>query len=214
MEASAKLLVYVQAIPRALPSGVRKFSDLSRSEFVLTHSSKTLLANARKLFPLGEIASAGYHAILREALARGADKAISLPLCDDPLDQAKSFPTGDLYSHILVGETIDGPFSGASLCGALAALRKMDLSVIDRSSGSEAAHRNGIFLVRDEGHPNNIDIRKIGHSLKQTFAVSEVRGNSSLEKGELDSRREIIDTDLAKEIAASFSRRLRRLVIQ
>lgn len=213
METSAKLLVYVQAVPKTLPSGVRKFSDLSRSEFVLTHSSKTLLANARKLFPLREIASAGYHAILREALARGADKAISLPLCDDPLDQAKSLPTGDLYSHILVGENPDGPFSGASLCGALAALRKMDLSVIDRSSGSEAVHRTGIFLVRDEGPPNNIDIRRIGYSLKQTFVVSQVRGNSSLEKGE-DSKREVIGADSAQEIAASFSRRLRRLAIQ
>ena len=121
MESKKEILVYVQAIPRNVSSGARKFKDLSSSEFDLTHSSKAAMAEAQRIFPDAEVTVAGYQAVLPEALSRGASKAVSLPMCQDPLDQAKSFPSAEKYDCIVVGETPEGPFTWASLCGALAA---------------------------------------------------------------------------------------------
>ncbi len=212
MQTGSKVLVYVQAIPKAVPQAVKTFPDLSRARFVMTQSSKTALARSKAIFPDAEIIAAGYNAVLQEALVRGAERAISLPLFDDPLDQAKSFPVEGYYSRIIVGENPDGPFTGASLCGALAALRKMNFELIDDHADMRTVRKEGILLVRaDEGVSHNVDIRRIADSMRQKIQPSETSGGSSLVRREQDSKPEMIISGSLEEISSAFSRRLRRL---
>ncbi|HKW05266.1 MAG TPA: hypothetical protein VJN71_08215, partial [Nitrososphaerales archaeon] len=85
MTPDPRIVVYVQAVPSAVLSD-GKFSDLAKGKFSINHSSKTALDSARRIFPNAKIKAAGYAPVLSEAIARGADLAISLPLCDDPLE--------------------------------------------------------------------------------------------------------------------------------
>ncbi|MGI0079143.1 MAG: hypothetical protein ACRECH_05925, partial [Nitrososphaerales archaeon] len=164
------------------------------------------------IFAGAEITAAGYHSILREALTRGASKAASLPLCDDPLDQAKSFPSNESYSYFLVGENPDGFFSGASLCGALSALRKMPLAITDLDSGVQVG---GVYLVRDaEDVSHNIDIRRINSAFKHNIAELGALGTSTFGRSEQSASNEDLSSESPKAISSAFSRRLRRLVIQ
>ena len=214
IESRTTVLVYVQAVPKTVPSNAREFSDLSRSDFVLTHSSKSALAKVGRVFPNAKVTAAGYHSILYEALARGAEKAISLPLCDDPLDQARSFPSNEPYPYILVGENPDGIFTGASLCGALSALRKMDFAIMDFAE-STVVQGEGVYLVRDdERATHNIDTRLINGALKQVVTPLKALGVSSLGKREQEPNSETLNSESPEEISSSFSRSLRRIVVQ
>ncbi len=209
MESKKRILVYLQAIPRTVSSAATKFEDLSNSEFVLNHSSKIAIAEARRIFPDAEIIAAGYQSVLPEAFARGASKVISLPMCQDPLDQAKNLPATEKYACIVVGENPDGPFTGASLCGAIAALRKVEFSIGNKFTSG----LNGILLLReDESASHNIDVRRICTAFEEKIAISEIRGNLSLGKKEVVSGSETVQGS-PQEIASTLARRLRRLAV-
>lgn len=209
MNPDPRILVYVQAIPNAMLSE-GKFSDLAKGKFSINHSSKTALDSARRIFPNAKIKAAGYSPVLSEAIARGADLAISLPLCDDPLEQARSFPS-EPYDYIIIGENFEGPFSGSLLCGSLASLRKMEFSF--SSVGADSFQRGGVVLVADNlTAPTSIDIRRINLATNQVFAHAEVRGKSLIEKKSIAPPEKFVSNS-PSEIAAYFSRRLRRFAI-
>jgi hypothetical protein len=210
MTPDPRILVYVQAVPNAILSD-GKFSDLAKGTFSIGHSSKTALDSVRRIFPNAKIKAAGYPPVLSEAMARGADLAISLPLCDDPLEQARSFPA-EPYNYIIIGENFEGPFSGSVLCGALASLRKMDLTFL--SADADSFQRGGVVLVADNlMAPTSIDIRRINFATNQVFAPAEVRGKSLIEKPKSIARPEKFESSSPSEIAAYFSRRLRRFAV-
>ena len=205
------ILVYAQAVPVIYPSAARAFSDLSSSQFRMTHSSKTTLAAAQNIAKGTEIVVAGFHSILQEALARGASEVISVPLCSDPLEQAKSLSEMQGYELFLVGENPDGPFSGAALCGALSALWNSDLEIIDGKSAS-SGRRGKIVLVRDDvSDTPTIDVRRIKAASDQVVPVSAIIGNLSLTRPEQSSKSELVVYDSPRDVALAISRRLRRL---
>jgi hypothetical protein len=207
MASKNSILIYVQAVPKT-STNPKRFQDLMNSEFVLAYSSKMAISKAQKFFPESEVTAAGYSKVLPETIARGAHRVISLPFCDDPIEQAKSFPAFDNFDLAIVAENLEGPFTGASLCGALAALRKLDFEIADEPS----SFRHRLILLRDgESFPFEIDVRKINAAFNQEITPSEVRGDSILEKKEPRSSPEFTSGSAA-EIAGTFSRRLRRIV--
>ncbi len=205
------MLVYVQALPVSFPSLPKKFSDLDTADFEMSHSSKAALAFATSLkFP--EILALGFSPVLQEALARGATEVKSVPLCDDPLQQASFFPEGD-FSHIIVGENPDWIFSGALLCGVLVESKKIPLDVLsdNRSVGKNDHGENSLLLVLDSGEfPSNLDIRRIKNSTSANINPENVIGESKFST--LDDKRSEKITGNASEIASILARKLRRLV--
>ena len=206
---SDKILVYVQALPISIPSRAKNFADLSNSNLRMSHSSKAALDKAAGLSK--NVVALGHSSILREALARGAKEAMPLPLCDDPLTQAESMKNLltnlDSFS-ILVGENLDGPFSGAALCGALSSVYDLYFSFgLDQEDGG-----GSVVLVKDSGtRAFNIDIRKIAYASTKEFAESKFVGNSTLEKYERPQPIQLSKEQAPKDIASTVSRKIRRL---
>ena len=234
-----RILVYVQAIPTSVSTSLRQFSDLETCDFSMSHSSKVALAFASTLgFP--EIVAAGFFPIMQEALARGASSCYSMPLCDDPIDQISFFPADD-YSNIIVGETPDWVFSGATLCGAIIGAKGFDLAPISKELPPKS-----VMLVSDSGEETpGVDIRRIGFSSSSMITASfnaafqgmevprtmkdlgatrgakknlasrinpeGVFGSSIFAK--LETKRSELVSGSPKEIVSTLSRRIRRLVI-
>jgi hypothetical protein len=207
---SKKILVYVQAIPMSIPSRAKNFRDLSSSSLRMSHSSEAALNKAVSLSR--DVVAVGHSSILREAIARGAKEAEPLPLCDDPLAQAesmKNFLTEPNSVSVLVGEDLDGPFSGAALCGALSSVYDLNFSFDsdwkDETGGS-------VVLLKDTGSGAfNIDIRKINYASSKELPDSAFVGNSTLEKNQPKQPIELSKEQARKEIASTISRKLRRL---
>ena len=202
------LLVYVQAVPDAIPVSAKRLQDLSNSKFKMSHSSKTALALATNM-GFKEIVAAGYNPILSEAIARGATSVASIPLFDDPIKQADSLPS-EPFDHILIGENEDWFFSGASLAGVLARSRKFRFTLAESSKITQYPS-SSVIAVRDEGENSpNIDVRRINESMVRTSGEGEILGNFTFSKIE-ESRTELIVGD-SGEIGTAIFRKLRRLV--
>lgn len=213
--AVSKTFVYVQAIPESIPSRAKNFGDLKESTaFRMAHSSKIALERAKQ--SSSKIIALGHSSVLREALARGANEIIVLPLCDDPLVQAQGIKdqlSEDVQSSVfVVGENLDGPFSGSALCGALSALFDLGLE-FDLGSEKHLAAKNGsVVLVKDDGtRASNIDIRRIDFAQSREIPESQVTGTSSLERRETARTPETIKDQSTREIASTISRRLHRI---
>ena len=207
---SKKILVYVQAVPASISNRAKNFKDLSSENLRMSHSSKAALDKAARMTK--EIVALGHSSILREALARGAKEAKPLPLCDDPLTQAESindFLIEPTSVSILVGENLDGPFSGAALCGALASVYDLSLT-FDSDSKNES--NGSVVLLKDSGTETfNIDIRTIDYASSKEFPESAVDGNSTLVKNQSLESTELLKEQSPNEIASTISRKLRRL---
>jgi hypothetical protein len=201
----AAVLVYLQAVPSSITGTPKKFIDLENSEFRMSHSSKAALAFATKHFE-GKIIAAGFSPVLRESVARGATSTLSMPLCDDPQNQLSFFPRKENFACIVVGENPDWVFSGASLCGLIAA--KLGLKVM--TSAQFSAEPDSVILVPDSGEdPANIDIRKISGALEAPANPESVLGDSFFRKME-ESKQESL-TGSSKEMTSVVARRLQRI---
>jgi hypothetical protein len=202
--------VYIQALPVSFPSSPKNFSDLHEADFGMSHSSRAALAFAVSLgFP--QILAVGFSPVLKEALARGATDVKSIPLCDDPLEQASFFPEEDI-SHIIIGENPDWVFTGASLAGVLMESRKMILNVVlfELAPGGKELSMNSIWLVRDTGeHVGDLDIRRIKYSTGATVDPENVLGISSFLKLEEKNTENV--GGAPSEISSFLSKKLRRL---
>jgi hypothetical protein len=217
-----KVFVYVQAIPESIPSRTKSFADLKEAttSFRMSHSSKVALAMAKNP-STNNVIALGHSSILREALAFRADDVIALPLCDDPLVQAQSIKeqkiSEDLQLSILfVGENLDGPFSGSSLCGALSALLDLNFEIDDlKNVEQRQLVKNGsVVLVRDDGtRAFNVNIRRLGIANSKEFPQSKVVGTNLLDRREPAKNPETISDGSPKEIASTISRRLRRFTV-
>ncbi|MGI0091926.1 MAG: hypothetical protein ACREBS_09470 [Nitrososphaerales archaeon] len=212
MAPDRQILVYVQALPVSIPGWARKFQDLESSEFRMSHSSRVALAFASAL-GFHEIVAAGFPPVLREALARGATSCMSIPLCDDPLEQASFFRKGvESFYHVIVGENPDWVFTGASLAGVLAESHKLRFQLFQEGD-SLYFKESSIILVKDPGEASqNIDVRRIKSSSEKDVNHEDVLGNSTFSKQE-PRKNELISGD-PKEIASFLSRRIRRLVVR
>ena len=211
MTADRQILVYVQALPVSVPTSARKFQDLESSEFRMSHSSKAALSFAATL-GFHEIVAAGFSPILREALARGATSCMTMPLCDDPLEQSSFFPKkrDGSFSHIIIGENPEWAFTGATLAGALAESRKSRIRLFQEGDKLEF-DEGSITLVKDSGEGlRSIDVRRIKTSSETSVNPDGVLGNSSFSK--LEPRRNESLTGNAKEISSLLSRRIMRIV--
>jgi hypothetical protein len=208
--AKASVLVYAQAVPRHIPGGVDKFSDLSKATFSLGHSSKAALNRAKRTRK--EIVAIGHSAILAEALTRGAAKVLPVSLCDDPFEQAMTLPKNNRWANVIIGENPDGPFTGASLSGALSAIWGWTL-VLDNSLDKEPEPYppSSIILVKDDiDQAYNIDVRQIVPALEKKIRHSDVKGTLQLLRQRAEPRHETLNADSPNEIATSILRRLRR----
>lgn len=171
----------------------------------MSHSSKAALALASSFST--DIIAVGFSPILLEAIARGASDVFSVPLCDDPLVQLSFFPKEERFSNMIIGESPDWIFSGASMCGLISAKLGMNLRVYP---GSGAVDSNYVTLVLDSGEEvSPIDIRRITSSLEVPVNPEGVLGNSGLKK--LEERESEFLKGSSEEIAATISRRLRRI---
>lgn len=215
------MFVYVQAIPESVPSKAKSFVDLreATTSFRMSHSSKVALERAKNSSSTNNVIALGHSSILREALALGADNVIALPLCDDPLVQAeriKEQMSEDLQSSSIffVGENLDGPFSGSSLCGVLSALFDISLE-FDLKNEQKQLEKNGsVVLVRDDGtRAFNVNIRRLGIANSKELPQSQVIGTNLLERKEPAKNSETIGDRSPKEIASMISRRLRRFTV-
>jgi hypothetical protein len=206
-----KLLVYVQAVPISIQSNVKSFSDLSNARFKMAHSSKLALDRAKQLSE-GEIVAVGHSSILPEAIARGATRVIPVPLCEDPLKQAESIKEflQDSNSSVLIGENLDGPFTGAALCGALSPVSDQNLFFDSNSKNDLTA--SSIVLLRDNGiEAFHIDIRRIEQAASKRIEDSPMVGRSSIEKIKTKEPPEQQPREeSSEEIASLISRKLRR----
>jgi len=205
-----KVLVYVQAIPVG-PDGTveRSFEEyfLGATEFALSHSSKVALSKALLLGTM-DVTAVGYAPVLHEALARGASNSISVSVCDTPFEQAKTFPSGDF--EILVGENPDGFFSGASLAGALVALRDYTFRVWDEERPEYLG--NSVVLVKDLLSPTpEIDIRRIRKASEAKFDAEAAIGRSRISPtASSSSRSNEILTGNPADLSSALKKRLRR----
>jgi hypothetical protein len=200
------VLVYVQAVPSFIPSSVRKFSDLENCTFKMSHSSKAALAFASR-HATGEIVAAGFSPILREAVARGASRPISMPLCDDALTQISFFLKNEEFTSIIVGENTDWIFSGASLCGALSSKLGFDVKI---SRDLQSIESNSVILVLDAGvESSNVDVRRIARSMETPINPEGVLGKSTIKR--MEERKPETISGTAEEVASAIARRLRRI---
>ena len=203
-----RLLVYVQAVPNMIPSSAKSLKDLAGVKFKMSHSSKTALAIASSIGSK-EIVAAGFGPVLSEAVARGASSTVPVPLIDDPLRQAESIPK-ESFTHILVGESADWFFSGASLAGILARSRGMGVGLFE--TGQTIHFKPGsIIVVRDDGDSlANIDIRRINDSITANQDSKEMSGVLTFSKLE-ESRTELVMGN-PREVSSGINRKLRRLI--
>ena len=205
-----KVLVYVQAIPVSSSSGEssreKSFVEYfqNSAEFTMTHSSKVALEKAQ-LLGTSDVTAIGYSPILHEAMARGASAGISVPACDTPYRQARTFPQGNF--EILIGENGDGLFNGASLAGALVAMH----GYVFRMWGEEKPEylENSVVLVKDLLQPTpGIDIRRVKRASEARFEAEAVDGNSRILS--IPSARNEILSGNSKDLSSALSKRLRR----
>jgi len=173
----------------------------------MSQSSKAALAFASTL-GFHETVAVGFSPILREALARGATSCVSVPLCDDPLEQASFFPKND-FSHVIIGENSDWAFTGSSLAGAVSESRKMRFCLFKDGDSIEFPERS-VILVKDSGEStSSIDIRRIKSSSETNVNPEGVLGDATLSKRET-KRSESVSGDVS-EIAAILTRRIKRI---
>ncbi len=204
---SRQLLVYVQALPVSVPNSARKFTDLENCEFKMSHSSKAALVFAGGL-GFHEIVAVGFSPVLREALARGATSCYSVPLCEDPVEQASFFPKEN-FSHYIIGENCDWVFSGSSLAGVLSESRKLRFCLFMDGTSLDFAE-SSVILVKDSGESSqSIDIRRIKRSFETSVNPEGLLGDSKLTKRETQ-KSEFLTGD-ASEIASVLTRRIRRI---
>lgn len=208
------IYVYVQAIPNVVSGHVKKFADLqsSSNSFRLSHSSKVALAKVTRRENF-RVVAIGHSSVLREAIVRGANDAIPLPLCDDPLAQAENVfrslpgPLAEGEVSIVVGENLDGPFSGAALCGALSVVCGQSYAIEPKDGNLE---QRGIILVKDEGRlAPNVDIRRIAGAFASEIPETNVEGDSGIDAIEAKKSDIVIGLPV-EELATSIARRLRR----
>jgi hypothetical protein len=202
-----EIFVYVQAIPISIPSSAKGFRDLAGSQFRISHSSKLVLSRASGISSW--VVAMGHSSVLREALARGATRVIPLPLYDDPVKQTENMKNfiGD-SALVLIGENLDGPFSGAALAGVLSSLCNLRL-LIDSDLKSDL--KGSIILLRDPGtEAFNIDVRKIPEASKE-IPVTSVVGNCTLERRS-NQIREKPREETPEDVASNVSRKLRRIL--
>jgi hypothetical protein len=205
--ASRQLLVYIQALPVSVPSSAKKFQDLENMEFRMSQSSKAALSFAKTL-GFHEIVALGFSPILREALARGATSCYSVPLGDDPLEQASFFPK-DEFSHFIIAENSDWVFSGSSLAGILSETRKMRFCLFTEGRSLDYPE-SSVILVKDSGESSeSVDIRRIRNSFDAVVNPEGVLGGSTLSRRE--TRKSEMLTGDTNEIASVLSRRIKRI---
>jgi hypothetical protein len=209
-----QLLVYVQALPvfSSVPSSAKRFQDLETCEFKMSHSSKAALSFATAL-GFHEIVAVGFSPILRESIARGATSCRSVPLCDDPLEQASFFPReskeGNYYSHIIIGENPEWVFGGGSLAGTLCESRKMRFRLFTEG-GPIDFPEDSIILVKDSGEATRaVDVRRIKSSFDVSVNPEGLLGGSTLSKRE-GRKGESLKGDTS-EITSTLVRKLRRI---
>ena len=203
-----RVLVYVQAMPVVVPHSIKKFQDLGMSEFSISHSSKVALSAAKSL-GFHEIVALGFPPVLQESLARGATSWVSMPLCDDPLEQASFFPKNTIFP-IIIGENSDWVFTGASLAGVLAESRACNLLLLEKDAYTELSD-NSIVLVRDSGrNAGNIDVRRIKTSADEELNSQSVLGNSTLSRIE-GKKTEPISGD-EDQLVSLLTRKLNRIL--
>lgn len=210
---SGSIAVYVQALPLALADSQPKngnFGDLLQgASFVLSHSSKVALSVSTKSGN-HDVVAIGQNSVLHEALARGATSAISVPLFDTALAQERSFPDQQ-FSTIVVPENLDGPFSGASLAGAIAFHRGLSFFVLEDPNSRLA--ENSVVLVRDNLKPDAIDIRRINGATNVKIKVEPAIGELEVSKQSQDAKkREEISGD-DRSVSSTIARHLRRSII-
>jgi hypothetical protein len=213
-----RILVYVQALPSDVATSGEGSSQRAKSfvehfqnspEFALTHSSKVALSRALLLGTM-DVTAIGYAPVLHEAIARGASTAISVPLCDTPYEQAKSFPEGN--SQIIIGENPDGPFGGASLAGALVALRGYPFRLWDEEKPEYL--ENSIVLVKDLLLPTpSIDARRIKRATEEKFDAEAVLGSCRVSSVAGASARYEVISGNPVDLSAPLIKRLRRNIL-
>ena len=172
----------------------------------MSHSSKAALAKASEIS--SNVIAIGYPPILREAIARGAKEVLVAPICDDPFLQAQSFGNAvEKYKPlILIGENLDGPFSGATLAGVLSIMYDLELSFDHKTE-----HSGAITVVKDDGiGAFGMDIRRIGGAFSVDVPDSKPIGDSSLQIIPKHNTETIKDQS-PREIASTIARRLRRI---
>ena len=206
-----QLGVYVQALPVSLsnPSSTKKFEEQFKdSDFVLSHSSKIALKVAKSL-GYHEVCAFGHSSILHEALARGATSAYSVPLFVNVVDQARSIPR-DHFSSIVLPENLDGPFTGASLAGALISLYGLSFALWD---GANRHPESRVILVKDIDSSDSIDVRRISQAVATKVETSTVIGQDDVATSSMQggARHEEL-TGSMEEISGTIAKRLRRLV--
>jgi hypothetical protein len=211
MPPTNKVLVYVQAVPISVSDKARSFKDFASGDFRMSHSSQLALDRALKIS--NDAVALGHSSILCEALARGAKQASSVPLCDDPVIQAESFRDDIRKSEsaplVIVGENLDGPFTGAAFCGALSQIYDLSFSIDDL--GIHAPLKKGcVVLVKDPGSEVfNIDIRTINYATARKFDDAKIFGESMIERMQRQTI-EVSSEQSPKEIALMISRKLNR----
>jgi hypothetical protein len=215
----------VQAVPAFIPSGAKKFSDLEASDYRMTESSKAALSLAVSVKSERDVVAIGFPPVLREALVRGATNVVSVPLCDDPLEQsgfvlnAISAKESTLETSLVLGENSEWVFSGASLAGALAQRLKLKVRLLrnlDAQLNDDLVNGSVVIvsdsLVGDRGLVGNVDVRRISLSFAHAVNPEGVLGDSTLLRQE-PSHPEIISGD-SSEISSALVRKLRRIVTQ
>ena len=205
--ASRQILVYVQALPVSIPSSAKKFQDLEKSEFRMSQSSKTAISFAKSL-GFHEIVALDFLRYCTKSLARGATSCYSVPLCDDPLEQASFFPK-EQFSHFIIAENSDWVFSGSSLAGVLCESRKMRFCLFTEGASLDYPE-SSVILVKDSGDSSeSVDIRRIRNSFDAVVNPEGVLGVSTLSKRE--TRKSETLTGDSSEIASILSRKIRRM---
>jgi len=203
------VLVYVQAVPVAIPRSARTFEDLEQADFQLTHSSKVALAWAAQI-PDSEITATGYAPILNEALARGAANAIPVPLCVSVTDQARLLPTGE-WLLVVLGENPEGPFEGITFAGTVAEMRNVPCLIKERSWNYDVSGcpPGSILVLRDDGLvAGRIDVRRIVQSSKAEFEDKKIIGSAQLKIQDQRTNKPL--TGEPQELAETILKRLNR----
>ncbi|MHB8566313.1 MAG: hypothetical protein ACYC7D_00350 [Nitrososphaerales archaeon] len=208
------IAVYVQALPSSVGEAPSKnFGDnFEDSEFELSHSSKVALSIA-KGFGSHEITAMGHEPVLHEAIARGATSTVSLPFCDNPYEQAKSIPR-DLFSKIIIPESVDGPFTGASLAGALISLYGYSFQLVEKEGFSRHAAENSVLLVKDYSSSiAPIDLRRIKLAVEVKIEKHTTVGLLNVSRINPKDMHEELRGE-PRDISNAITKRLKRVTLQ
>lgn len=210
---ASKVLVYVQAVPILGSQKVRRFEEFSKAFFRISHSSISAFFRSKELFNESMLIVVGYSSVLAHAMTLGASSGVPVSLCDDPLEQALEIKNAIGHPRsidsIVVGENLDGPFSGASLAGALSVVLDLGLA-IEPTDGSLGT----VVLLKDDGIKSyNMDIRRIDRASSVDFAQSLAIGNVMIEQAE-GVHSQVLRGLPSSEISTSISRKLRRLKVR